>query len=157
MNTFSQQTVNGVVYKVCDKTARRNVSGIDEQGDILYTDYHQSEYTTTGTYKNSDPVFEGVNFVKGKTYEFIVENDYTGSSNGYMYILNGDTQIKAEVISSDEDVHVCEWTAGSNYTGVDVEVGWDATGVSGRVTYYEKPVLKELAECLTEDNESWGE
>lgn len=157
MKTFSQQMVNGVVYKVCDKTARRNVSGIDEQGNILYTDYHVNEYTTTGTYKNSDPVFEGSSFIKGKTYEFIIENDYSGSNNGYLYILDGDTQIKAETIPSAENVHVYEWTPGGNYTEVDVEVGWDATGVSGKVTYYEKPLLKELTDCITEENESWGE
>lgn len=151
MKTFSLQTVNGVQYRVKDKNLENESKTLNA---LLYDGYNQNEFETTGTYKNNNPVFTNMSYEKGETYVYIIANNYSGASNGYLYQMDGETQINALEIPSGNDIVSIEWIPQSNYT-LDIYVGWSTPGVSGDIICCKKPMLTELTDCMTEEGQNW--
>ena len=128
-------------------------SAFNYYNSVLYGGYYCENFVTPGTYQNGSKVLESVSFKSGTTYLFTVSDNYEGQNPGYIYLKNGATTNKSFRLEVGETAHFAEWTPTTDYTD-DVFVGWDASNVAGTLTIFEKPFF---ADCLINENESWGD
>ena len=142
--------VEGTVIKTSQEEAV-----LPDDAPEYYEDFKSENYTTSGTYRNSGIVYDDLTIQAGHFYRFEVTNDYAGSNKGYLYLMDGNTQVNAIAIPSDRRNFAYEWIPQNDYT-IDVIVGWDATGVNGTVKFYEELVPIQLVlNSLIKEGEAW--